>query len=143
MLDKGLAHEAACGPIVAGTMRMLYSLQLDDPSDAARVLRDAITLAKDELAGFYQVLPLIPAAKIAVKTGKDELAARLLGAYLHHRDEEVPHGYVSEGRWCEQLVDELSETLGPAALDEEFHHGAQFSPAQALQIAGELVDATA
>jgi predicted ATPase/class 3 adenylate cyclase len=144
MLDKALAHADACGPSVGSAAWVLYSLQLDDPVDAAGALRGAVPLAKDQLAGYRQLLPLVAAAKIAAQTGKSELAARLLGTYIHYRDEGVHHvGYMTEGRWWEQLLDQLTERLGASVVDDELRDGAQLTPTQALQLAAELVDATA
>jgi tetratricopeptide (TPR) repeat protein len=143
MLDKGLSHADEGGPIMASGIRVLYPLLLDDAAEAARMLRPALPLAKEQLSGWYQLAPFVAAAKIAVRTGKDELAARLLGAYLAQRDVVGSSGYLSEGYWSEQLVNELRARLGQAALDDELRLGAQLTLPQALQLASELVDATA
>ena len=152
MLDKALAHADAGGPIVANNTLVLYSLLLDNPTEAALVLRRAIPLAKDQLTGIYQLEPVIAAAKIAARTGKGEVAARLLGAYSHHGGGASHHmGVALRTYWAfqsgrnqyRQLVDELAQTLGSAAFEEEFRHGAQLSPVQTLQLAAEVVDATA
>jgi tetratricopeptide (TPR) repeat protein len=144
MLDKALADADACGPSVTSAAWVLYSLQLGDPADAARALRGAVRLAKDQLAGYRQLLPLVAAAKIAAQTGKEELAARLLGTYIKHRDEGVIRvGYMTEGRWCERLLDRLTAELGAPTVDEAFRDGAHLTPTQALHLAADLVDATA
>jgi predicted ATPase len=143
MLDKALADTDACGPSIACAAWVLYSLHLEDPVDAARALRGAVRLAKDQLAGYRQLLPLVAAAKIAADTGEGELAARLLGTYVSHRDEGLHRvGYMTEGRWCEQLLDRLAASLGASVVDEEFRGGAQLTPTQALQLAADLIDAT-
>jgi predicted ATPase len=142
MFGKGLTHADEGGPNTASGARVLYSLLLDDPAEAARMLRPALPLAREQLSGWYQLAPFVAAAKIAARTGKDELAARLLGTYLAQRD-LVSSGYLSEGYWSEQLVNELTARLGRAAVDDELRRGAGLTLAQALQLACELVDATA
>jgi predicted ATPase len=143
MFDRGLAHADEGGPIMASGTRVLYSLQLDDPADAARVLRPVLPLVMDQLSGWYQLAPLVAAAKIAVRTGKDDLAARLLGTYGHQRDVVGGSGYLSEGYWWEELVNELRTRLGRQAVDDELRRGAQLTLPQALQLASALVDGTA
>jgi hypothetical protein len=43
----------------------------------------------------YGSYRLIAAAKIAAQRGDDELAARLRGTYIHHRDSAGGRGYVN------------------------------------------------
>jgi predicted ATPase len=143
MFDKGLTYADEGGPITASGTRVLYSLQLDDPVEAARVLRPALPLVRDQLSGWYQLAPFVAAAKIAARTGKDELAAQLLGTYLDQREVVGGRGYLSEGYRSDQLVNELRTRLGTSALDDELRRGRQLTLPQALQLVFELVDATA
>jgi hypothetical protein len=82
---------------------------------------------------------LVAAARIATLVGRDELAARLLGTYLYTPNK----GNGAEGFWAERHANQLRVRLGAAAVDEELHRGEQLTAAQALQLAADLVDATA
>jgi predicted ATPase len=139
MFDKGLMYADQGGPLMASGLRVLYSLQLEDPVQAARVLRGALPVASDHLSGAFRTSPLVAAAKIATLVGRDELAARLLGAYLH----SGYRGNASHGYWAERHANQLRHRLGTFAVDEELHRGGQLTAAQAFQLAADLVDATA
>jgi tetratricopeptide (TPR) repeat protein len=142
MLDTALPHADDVGPNVAGQMWVLWALLVDDPAEAARALRAAVRLAKDQLAGLYQLEPLVAAAKVAAQSGRDRLAARLLGTYDQQGDAMGRLHWVTGPFWREQLVEQLTQKLGSSAVNEELRQGAQLTPAQALQLVAELVGMT-
>jgi hypothetical protein len=65
MFERGLVHAEAGGPLVSTTYRVHYSLTVDDPHEAAHIVRAAIPIAREHLAGFHQSPPLLAATKIA------------------------------------------------------------------------------
>src|SRR5207302_1829388 len=82
-LKRSLADADAGGPLISSITRTQYSFLVDDPQEAARILRPAISAAKDQLLGFHLVPPLLCAARIVMQTGRQRLAARLVGAFEH------------------------------------------------------------
>jgi predicted ATPase len=142
MLGTALPHADDVGPNVAGQMWVLWALLVDDPAEAARALRAAVRLAKDQLAGLYQLEPLVAAAKVAAQSGGDRLAARLLGTYNQQGDVSGRLHWVTGPLWREQLVEQLTQKLGSSVVDEELRRGAQLTPAQALQLVAEFLGMT-
>jgi hypothetical protein len=84
LLELGLPDAEAGGPITLSDTRSLYALLVDDPQKAARILRPALAVARDQLSGYHQLPPIVSAAKILVRAGRGPHAARLLGVYRHH-----------------------------------------------------------
>jgi tetratricopeptide (TPR) repeat protein len=140
MFERGLVHAGAGGPVVATSHRVHYALSLDDPREAARIFQAAIPIAREHLAGFQQSMPLLVAAKIAAGCGSERTAARLLGAFMHHG---LGPGSPDVHWHYQHLVDQLTEHLGVAALEDELRLGAQLSIGQALQLADDIVAAVA
>ena len=81
MWEHSLIHVDMAGPAMACVYRCSYALRVDDPPKAARILGVAIPIAKEQLSGFQQAHPLLAAATIAAATGRERIAARLLGAF--------------------------------------------------------------
>jgi predicted ATPase/class 3 adenylate cyclase len=138
MFERGLARGGAGGPGVITGCRVHYALSVDDPHEGARMMRAAIPMARDHLAGYQQLEPLVGAAKIAVGCGSERTAARLLGAFMHHG-----RGSGSPGaQWhYDRLVTQLTGRLGAATFEDELRLGAQLSIGQALQLAEDIVAA--
>ena len=138
MFKRGLVHADAGGPIVATTLRVHYALSVDDPHEAARIMRAAIPIARQHLAGSWQSAPLLGAAKIAVRRGSDRTAARLLGAFMQHGASfaMVPEEY-------ERLVSQLTGRLGAATFEDELRLGGELSMGGASQLAEDVVASTA
>jgi predicted ATPase/class 3 adenylate cyclase len=136
MFERGLVHADAGGPLVATTNRIHYALSIDDPHEAARIFQAVIPIAREHLAGFHQSVPLLVAAKIAAGCGSERTAARLLGAFTHHRGWSGSPG----DHWeYERLVSQLKSLLGIATFEDELCLGAQLSIGQALQLADDIV----
>jgi hypothetical protein len=93
----------------------------------------------EHLAGFYQSLPLVGAAKIAAGSGSQRTAAKLLGAFSH---ESAGNGAVGAYWQYERLVSQLIGDLGVDTFEDELGVGAQLSIAQALQLAEDIVSTT-
>jgi hypothetical protein len=141
MFERGVVHADAGGPIIANAYRVRYALSVDSPHEGARIMRAAIPIAREHGAGFNQSLPLLSAAKIAAGRGSDRTSARLLGAFSH-----------DGGRWSglpgaheeyERLIDQLSIRLRAATLEDELRLGGQLSIREALELAEDIVAATA
>jgi hypothetical protein len=140
MFERCLLHADAVGPGVTGNSRLQYALTVDDPQEGARIIRAAIPIAREHLAGSNQSLPLLGAAKIAAGCGSHRTAARLLGSFSHHGGRYAAQGAHEE---YDRLVSQLTGELGPATFDDELGLGAQRSIGQALQVAEDVVAATA
>ena len=139
MFERGLAHADSGGPIAACSYRSYYSLAVDDPIVAVRILRPALLLAKEHLSGYHQAPPLLSAGKIAMSFGQDKLGARLFGAFDQFREGSSFMRSSAGGR--EELVRQVTERLGPSAAAEEISWGARLSIAQALQLAEDVAAA--
>ena len=137
--EQGLGHLDAAGPILACVYRSSYTLRLNDPHEAARILGVAIPIAKDQLSGLHQAQPLLPAATIAAATGRQRIAAQLLGAFNHYG---AGMATLRVGRESEHLTSRLEERLGVAIVDDELARGARLTIAEALQLAEDIVNAT-
>jgi hypothetical protein len=141
MFERGLVHAEAGGPLVSTTYRVHYGLTVDDPHEAAHILRAAIPIAREHLAGFHQSPPLLAAAKIAAGCGNQRTAARLLGAFSHHGR---GWSFSTSALWqYELLLSQLTAHLGVASFEDELRLGAQLSIGQALQLADDIVAAVA
>jgi hypothetical protein len=140
MFERGLVHADDGGPNVATAHRAHYALSVDDPREAAQIVQAAIPIAREHLGGDQQSLPLLVAAKIAAGCGSERTAARLLGAFSHHGRSSRS----ANASWrYEDLVRQLTGRLGAATFDDEVGLGAQLSRGQALQLAEEVLAATA
>jgi predicted ATPase len=135
MYERGHVYADAGGPIAATVHRVYYALSVEDPHEAADIIRPAIPIAREHLGGFLQVQPALVAAKVAAASGSQRAAARLLGA-LHDTWWSVPPGAREE---YERLVGQLTLALGAATFDEELRVGAELSVDQALQLAEVVV----
>jgi hypothetical protein len=136
MFERGITHADSGGPIIRTAQRALYALTIDDPSEAARVLQDVIRVAKDQLGGYQQSLPLLAAARIAAQSGSGLAAAKLLGAFDERGSGVVIFG---EHDHYELLVSQLKVQLGTPAFEDEFHGGAQLTTSDALRLAEEVI----
>jgi predicted ATPase len=80
MWERSLIHVDTAGPAMACVYRCSYALKVDDPPKAARILAVAIPIAKEQLSGFQQAHPLLPAAAIAAaqasRAGGDAMRSR-------------------------------------------------------------------
>jgi hypothetical protein len=112
-----------------------YALSLEDVDEAAKIIRPTMPVAREHLAGFLQLGPLVVAAKIAAASGSEQTAARLLGAVHDNWWSFVP----GQRQQYERLVSRLTALLGAAAFDEELRVGAELSVDQALQLAEVVV----
>ena len=139
MIQRALPYTDAGGPIVTTDARTLYALALDDPHTAAALLHPAIIAAKEQLAGYHQLPPLLAAAKIVAQLGNPELAARLLGAYLH---EQHPARPALGQLWRDRLKPQLNAALGSDAFNNAIGQGALLTIDQALQLAAEALSTT-
>jgi tetratricopeptide (TPR) repeat protein len=136
MFERGIVHADAGGPHVASACRVHYALTVDDPHEAARIMRTAIPIAREHLAGWQQSEPLIGAAKIACEYGSARAAARVLGAFTHHGGGSGSLG----AQWhYDRLVSELTGVLGAATFEEKLGLGAQLSIGEALQLSEDIV----
>jgi len=142
LFEQALAHVDAGGPIQACTTRTNYALEVDDPHEAASLLRVAIPIAKDQLGGSHQLWCLVAAAKLMAQTGRPELAAQFLGAYRRHWEQAGSRGTLFMSRWHDRLLDQLTDTIGPAALDIELGRGARLTVDHALQLALDAIEQT-
>ena len=106
------------------------------PPKAARILGVAIPIAKEHLSGFQQAHPLLAAATIAAATGRERIAARLLGAFNQY-GKWTP--FVNESRENEHLASQLHDRLGAAIVEDELARGARLTIAQALQLAEDTI----
>jgi predicted ATPase len=134
--ERGMAHIDAAGPIMVCTYRGSYALRVDDPHEAARILRPAIAIAENELSGWHQALPLLAAANIAATTGWVQTGSRLLGAFNHHGE-----GALSATLWGEEerVLSRLTDRAGRTAVKDEIGRGEHLTIAQSLQLAEDTV----
>ena len=140
MWEHSLIHVDMAGPAMACVYRCSYALRVDDPPKAARILGVAIPIAKEHLSGFQQAHPLLAAATIAAATGRERIAARLLGAFNQY-GKWTP--FVNESRENEHLASQLHDRLGAAIVEDELARGARLTIAQALQLAEDTIVAMA
>ena len=138
MFERGLVHANAGGPITAVSHRVHHALMVDDPNDAARIIRPVFPIVREQLTGFYVLEPVLVAAKIAAGSGHERVAARLLG---------VAHLPTWAGAYIgspehERLVSQVRTLLGDSTFEHESQLGAQLSTDDALQLAEEVVAAT-
>jgi predicted ATPase/DNA-binding SARP family transcriptional activator len=136
MWEHGLIHVDMAGPIMACGYRCSYALRVDDPTKAVRILGVAIPIAKEQLSGFQQANPLLAAAAVTAATGRERIAARLLGAFNQYGKGT---GFVNVSRDNEMLVSRLHERLGAAIVEDELARGARLTIAQALQLAEDVI----
>ena len=136
MWEHSLIHVDMAGPAMACVYRCSYALRVDDPGKAARILGVAIPIAKEHLSGFQQAHPLLAAATIAAATGRERIAARLLGAFNQY-GKWTP--FVNESRENEHLASQLHDRLGAAIVEDELARGARLTIAQALQLAEDTI----
>ena len=134
--EHGLIHVDMAGPIMACGYRCSWALKVDDPCEAARILAVAIPIAKEQLSGFQQAHPLLAAAAIAVATGRERIAARLLGAFNRYGRGT---GFVNASRDNEHLASRLHERLDAVVVEHELARGAELTIAQALQLAEDTI----
>jgi predicted ATPase len=97
MFERGLVHADAGGPLVACSSRVHYALYVEDPRAAARIIRPAFPVTREHLGGFYLVLPVLIAVKIAAASGRERSAARLIGAA--HGTDFSAQGYPLDRTW--------------------------------------------
>lgn len=124
------AHELAlqCGnPLYISETSLLTAECLMDQGDllpALELLRDAIRL-QDPLGEYYGTgRILVPVARIAITTGRPDLAIPLLACYQHsstHLNEFDPQGFHA-------ALDELREAASPTAVDDIVNHGEPLTP---------------
>jgi hypothetical protein len=148
MFERCLLHADAGGPSVASTCRVQYALSVNDPHEGAGIIRAAIPIAREHLAGFNQSLPLLGAAKIASGCGNDRTAARLLGAFSQRGGDGgattmAAGGISGSHEQYERLASQLTDRLGAPTFEGELRLGAQLSIDQALRLAEDIVDAAA
>jgi hypothetical protein len=136
MWEHSLIHVDMAGPAMACVYRCSYALKVDDPPKAARILGVAIAIAKEQLSGFQQAHPLLAAATIAAATGRERIAARLLGAFNHY-GKGTP--FVNVSRDNEHLASRLHDRLGVVIVEDELARGARLTIAQALQLAEDTI----
>jgi hypothetical protein len=134
--EHGLIHLDRAGPTLACVYRCAYALNIDDPPKAARLLGVAIPIAKEHLSGFYLGMPLLPAATIAAATGRERIAARLVGAFNQYGKW---HPFIDESRQNEHLANQLHDRLGAAIVEDELARGARLTITQALQLAEDTI----
>jgi hypothetical protein len=140
MFRRAVADADHAGPAIAADARFWCAYEIDDQHEAAELLRQAIPIARDHLAGGPQLHALVPTAKYALGTGNAVQAARLIGAYQHWAGRYG--GFTAlllEGRWCQRLREQLAATLAPDMLNEEVARGAQLRPDQALDLAYDII----
>jgi predicted ATPase len=135
MYERGHVYAEAGGPIAATVHRVYYALSLEDLNEAAEIIRPTMPIAREHLAGFLQLGPLVVAAKIAAGSGNEQAAARLLGAVHDDWWSFVP----GQRQEYERLVSQLRALLGADTFDEELRVGAELSVDQALQLAEDVV----
>ena len=138
MFERGLVHANAGGPITAVSHRVHHALIVDDPNDAARIIGPVFRTVREQLTGFYLSEPVLVAAKIAAKSGRERVAAKLLGA-AHLPTWAGAYVGVSE---FERLVSQVRTLLGDSTFEHESQLGAQLSTDDALQLAEEVVAAS-
>ena len=142
MFKKGLEETEAGGPQITSHLRVKYILEGDDLQEAVRLLLVDLPVAKERLSGTSQLAPLLAVAKTFAEQNPS-LAAVMLGAlgpdYLH----SSIYGTPREVYWYERLVQEVRDSLGEAAFNEEVRRGGQLAPEQALQLALDAVRAVA
>ncbi len=141
MFERGLVHADAGGPITAAHLRSELAAVVEDPLEAMALARVAIQIAKDQLGGYQQVLPLLPAVRLMAENGKAELAGRLLGNY--EQNTKYFDYYRSSHKWYDGLVDQLTQSLGADRLEEELRRGAQLTVVQGCQLALDAIDGLA
>jgi len=142
LFERGLAHADAAGPAITIGLQVDYALEVEDPDRAASMLRVAIPIAKDQLRGSLQISCLLPVAKLMGQTEKPELACRFLGAYRRFAVGAAVSPNPLEARWYDRLVNQLTDTLGATAVDDELGRGAQLTVDQVMQLAFDAVDQT-
>jgi predicted ATPase len=138
MFERGLVYADAGGPLVASTNRVQYALYVEDARDAARILRPAFPITREHLGGFFLLLPVVAAVKIAAASGRERIAARLVGA-AHGTDFSA---YVAYEEY-EELVNQVRVLLDSSTFEEEFRLGERLNAMDALQLAEEIVAAIA
>jgi hypothetical protein len=137
MWEHGLIHVDKAGPNLACIYRCSYALTVDDIPQAARILGVAIPIAKEHISGFHQAQPLLAVAPIAAATGRERVAARLLGAFNRYGSKWT--AFVNVSRENEYLAGQLHDRLGAAIVEDELARGAQLTIAQALQLAEDTI----
>jgi hypothetical protein len=146
-LERAFPYAEAGGSIVASSTYTLYGLVVDDLTKAVWAVRESLRIAKDQLSGDHQLNPLVGAAHVLMRAGKQHAAARLLGVNEHGRPELSWPGIVAGPtpggtlilRRHDPLKSELARTMDAAALEEELQNGARLSVAEALQLADDLL----
>jgi predicted ATPase/class 3 adenylate cyclase len=134
MITRGFVHVDAGGPITSCITRVMYALVADDPATATEMLRHAIPIARHQLSGYFQFGPLVGAADLMFRAGRNHLAARLFGAYQHNTQHAGESWSVYD--WHQKrILDQLAKLMSPSALEEELDRGAQLDPDQALDLA--------
>jgi predicted ATPase len=140
MFRTALADADRAGPRMAAGARLWCALEVDDPNEAAELLRQAIPIARNHLAGGSQLYSLVPTANYALETGNAAQAAQLVGAYQQHAGQYG--GVTPQPGWVrrsQRLREQLANTLDPEILNEELERGARLNADQALDLAYDIV----
>jgi hypothetical protein len=136
MWEQDLIYLDRAGPNMACSCRCAYALTVDDPPTAVRLLEVAIPIAKEHLSGFQQAQPLLATASVAAATGRERVAARLLGAFNQYGQGA---GFVNVARENQHLSSRLQIHLGAPIVQDELARGARLTIAQALQLADDTI----
>jgi hypothetical protein len=140
MFRAALTDADAAGVIMQADVRSWCALAADDRNDAARLLREAIPVAREQLSGLPRTDALVPAAKYACSVGATVEAAQLIGSYQRHIKDHGRHGQPIAARWCDRLLQGLVGTMSAEVLDKELRHGARLSVDDALELAWDIVN---
>jgi predicted ATPase len=135
MFRAALADADLAGPGIAAGARSWCAFMVDDQHEAAELLCQAITIARDQLSGELQLHGIVATAKYALGTGNAVQAAQFVGAAQQYGGFRA----LLVARWHQRLLEQLAAILGPDILDVEVAHGAQLSAEQALELAYEIV----
>jgi predicted ATPase/class 3 adenylate cyclase len=138
LFRAGLAISDLAGPEMRAQARLFCALLIDDLQETSEMLRQALAIGRDELSYVAQATALVSAAKYALDTGAAIDAAQLVGAWRHHARLYGGFAQPLRWRWSQRLLEQLSRTLGPAALDEEVARGAKLSVEAALELASNV-----
>jgi hypothetical protein len=133
--DEALAVADAGGPQTAAAARSSAALASDDPRRVVELMRAALPIARDHLAGFHQTNQLVAAARAAHTLGRHREAAELLGAYQRGLEIAGVRGREFYRRPMVAILSSLASVLTPDDLAMALEQGRQLTGDQAIHFA--------
>jgi tetratricopeptide (TPR) repeat protein len=124
------------GPIIVCSTRVGFAMETDDLAAAREAVLVSLATSKEQLSGYYQLNPLLAAARLLALGQRPELAARVIGTVRANAGETLRSGWVSPIlSWPDQVMALIASSVDAPTLELELERGGRLSVDQALELA--------